>query len=316
MYLVIRIILYILLLLLLLSNIHALTLTPWEWTATVDPIDVEERETSHIPKMIWTFWNSTTVPYVVQRCIDTWHTHCPDYVITIVTPTTLHEYIEDINLLVLPFSDTPQRLSDFVRLHILHKFGGFWLDATTIMIRNLDYFHYKQQLHPGVEVVGYYIDAFTTRQEFPVIENWFIGCIQGSRFMGWWKKEFMRINHFSSSLTYVENIRLSGIDLQRIGMYFGRYYLSMHVAAQSVLQGRCRVIDLLCLDKAEDGPFHYLKSHGWNTTRSMDALRDTFYDAPSPIVKFRVYERKYMMSPKNLHSIDQIISNLHATCHL
>jgi hypothetical protein len=271
--------------------------------------DVREEEmvVKSIPKKIWTFWDIVDVPYEVVRCIDTWHIHCPDYDITVLTSSTLQTYIPDIDLRALPFADTPQRLSDFIRLHILHRFGGFWIDASTIMTRNLDYYHSKQQLSPLTEVVGYYIDGFTTRSEFPVIESWFIGCVPESRFIGWWKAEFMRINDFSSTVTYVENIRMNGIDLQKIGLYFGRYYLSIHVAAQTILQGRRRSIDLICLDKAEEGPFYYLFRNGWNTVRSMEDLRVRSYQSSCPILKLRNYERNVLR--KNNGLIDQVIAN-------
>jgi hypothetical protein len=283
---------------------------PWQWRT--DTVDLDPVKEQSIPKHIWTFWDKPLLPYIVQRCIETWYVHCPDYTITIIRPETLHEYITDIDLLALPFADTPQRLSDFVRLFVLHKYGGFWVDASIVMFDNLDYFHEKQQSSPSVEVVGYHTGINQTKPEFPVIENWFFGCVKKSTFVGLWKSEFMRINDFSSSFTYVENMKCNGIDLQRLGSL--RYYLSMHVAAQSVLQ-RKQTSHMICLDRAEDGPFKYLHDHNWNMCRATTELYLRPYRMHSPFIKFTSKGRKVLnKDEKNIDLvIENCISDLHST---
>jgi hypothetical protein len=275
---------------------------PWQWKAEIPALDTLGEHS--IPKHIWTFWDKPILPHLIQRCIDTWHVHCPDYTITILRPETLHNYITDVDLLVLPFADNPQRLSDFVRLHILHKFGGFWMDASIVLFQNLDYFHEKQQLSPSVEVVGYYTGINQTRPEYPVIESWFFGCVKESRFVGYWKSEFMRINHFSTSFTYVENMHINGIDLQNLGWM--RYYLAIHVAAQSILQ-RKNLGYMISLDRAEDGPFAYLFDYNWDMHRATEQLCLRPFCLHSPFIKFTSKGRKFLN--RNENNIDLVIQN-------
>jgi hypothetical protein len=288
-------------------NVHTVRKRPWEWqyqNTSLSPIG--ECESKTIPKKIWAFWNSDILPDTVQRCIDTWYEHCPDYEITVLRPGTLQDFIDE-DLLSLPFANTPQRLSDFVRLHVIHKYGGFWIDASSILFDNLDYYHQKQQLCPQVtELVGYYLDAFTSRPEFPVIENWFFGCVKDSRLMAAWKAEFMRINQFSSVVTYVENIRMNGIDLQRIGP-FVRYYLSMHVAAQSVFQRNKGLVELVSLDRAEDGPLEYLVRHHWNSRISVDNVCQNKFRLSCPFIKLRGCEHRLIHET----DVSRIILNRH-----
>jgi hypothetical protein len=275
---------------------------PWQWkadTLTLDPVGEQS-----IPRHIWTFWDKPLLPHVVQRCIETWYVHCPDYTITIIRPETLHDYITDIDLLALPFADNPQRLSDFVRLCVLHKYGGFWMDASIVMFENLDYFHEKQQSSPSIEVVGYYTGINQTRPQFPVIESWFFGCVKESTFVRCWKSEFMRINDFYSSVTYVENMNCNGIDLQNLGL--SRYYLAIHVAAQSVLQ-RKKTSHMICLDRAEDGPFKYLADHNWDMCRATKELSLHSYRMYSPFIKFTSKGRKVLNQKEN--NIDLVIEN-------
>jgi hypothetical protein len=279
---------------------------PWQWKVQPSSIFDVLDTTKTIPRRIWTFWNKSELPCVVKKCIDTWYVHCPDYVITVIRPETLHEFIKDIDLLALPFADNPQRLSDFVRLHVLHEYGGFWVDASIVMFENLDYFHEKQQSSPSVEVVGYRTSKHETRPEFPMIENWFFGCVQQSVFIGHWKSEFMRINDFSNSILYVENMKMNGINLQNIG--YLRYYLSMHVAAQSVIQRKQSITKLLYLDRSEDGPFEYWLKYSWgDKQKAIDRLCHGPFIVHSPFIKFTTNGRKCLN--KNVKNIDLIIKN-------
>jgi hypothetical protein len=281
----------------------SLTTKPWEWQYDKHIQLLPTEKPKSIPRKIWAFWDKATLPDKVRKCIDTWYVHCPDYEITILCPETLHEYLEE-DLLTLPYSNTPQRLSDFVRLHILDKFGGFWVDASTIMFQNLDYYHHKQQLSPHTtELVGYYLATKTSRSEYPLIENWFFGCVQGSRFVRQWKTEFMRINQFSSALSYVANVRLCGIDIQMLA--FPNYYLSMHVAAQSVLQRHRGVMELLLLERAEDGPFKYLVPHQWKRRPALQFLCENRFTNACPILKITGDGRDCV----DAQDIDRIIEN-------
>lgn len=228
---------------------------------------------------IWTFWNSDILPDIIRGCIDTWEGR--GYTITVLNPKNLSDYIHGVDILSLPYADTPQRLSDFVRLHVLYEHGGFWLDASVIMIDGIDSFTAYNK-----PFVGYKIDTFTTNARNPVIENWFFGCVPRCTFVGLWKDEFMRINDCVSCVTYVENMKFHGIDKQNIP-HLLPYYLTMHMAAQSVLQ-RQGLTDTMHLSIAEHGPLKYLAEHHWNTKNAVAAIPFT---TGVPFIKLRGSER-------------------------
>jgi hypothetical protein len=180
------------------------------------------------------------------------------------------------------------------------------------MFQNLDHFHQKKQSSPSVGVVGYYTGINQTRPEFPVVENWFFGCVKESRFLGYWKSEFMRINDFSSSFTYVDNMNFNGIDLQRFGLM--RYYLTMHVATQPILQ-RKKIGHMICLDRSEDGPFKYLFDHNWQIYQATENLCDRPFRLQSPAAgtrgkkiyaptSTRVGSRVYQVLPTAITVVD------------
>ena len=65
---------------------------------------------STIPAILWTYWNSNTIPDVVQRCIDSWAYHNPTYEIHVVTPANLYDYI-DIDIKDLKFNELAPKIN-------------------------------------------------------------------------------------------------------------------------------------------------------------------------------------------------------------
>jgi|JI10StandDraft_1071094.scaffolds.fasta_scaffold168970_1 mannosyltransferase OCH1-like enzyme len=235
-----------------------------------------------IPRIIWTFWDKpSNIPKTVQQCIKSWKLHNPNFEIILLTKDNLRRYLPDIDVFKLKFADNPQRVADFVRICVLCKHGGFWSDASILMNKPLDWLAYRDK-----EFVGYYIEGSTTDKRFPVVENWFFGCVPHGKFVELWKKEFLSMNSHASVRDYVRHIK-SRFDIQNITP---PTYLTMHLAAQAVIQSQPQILNSMVLLKAEDGPFKYLHDNGWNKHKSLSSLCDP-KTKKQPIVKFRGIER-------------------------
>jgi hypothetical protein len=92
-----------------------------------------------IPKVIHYCWfGNHKKPKLVEDCISSWKLHMPDYQII--------EWNEEITNLKHPFLKTAYRLkkwayvSDFVRLTVLSRFGGIYLDTDMLLLKPLDNF--------------------------------------------------------------------------------------------------------------------------------------------------------------------------------
>ena len=77
--------------------------------------------------ILW-FQGFNNAPEIVKLCLQSWKYHNPDWNIIELDETVLKNYINiekysHINLTAL---------SDIVRLFILNKYGGLWIDATTV----------------------------------------------------------------------------------------------------------------------------------------------------------------------------------------
>ena len=89
-----------------------------------------------IPKIIWTYWNSDDVlPDFIERCIQTWRDKNPDYEIIVLNDSKLSDYLSSDEVRKIKgwkYNDCVQKHSDLVRLFILSKYGGIWLDASIV----------------------------------------------------------------------------------------------------------------------------------------------------------------------------------------
>jgi hypothetical protein len=250
--------------------------------AFIDVVPKFEIGTKGIPKVIWTFWHSRVIgSKLVNKCIDSWKKFNPDYKIIIINRENISAYVPDtaIHKFKHAIRDNT-KLSDYIRLYVLSRYGGIWSDAS-ILCTSFDSWLVNK---PDAEFYGFYLEKFTNIPKYPVVESWFLCSIPNSAFMNNWKNEFFKSNDFPSMGEY--SASLEGIDFQKIDV---PDYLAIHCACQKVMQtGNYR----LSLEKAEDEPYKYLDQNNWEPDKAMIALNKDFnrYKG-SPIIKFRATER-------------------------
>ncbi|KAJ3317733.1 hypothetical protein HDV06_001287 [Boothiomyces sp. JEL0866] len=240
------------------------------------------KQNSSIPNIIWTFWSTNKIPSDIQRFMDSWKMSA-DYEIRIINP----DDPEFADIFKFKYADNPQRTSDFIRLAALEKYGGIWLDSSIILHSPINWVN-AYQAHDKSEFIGYYLNTFTTNQDFPVIENWFLASIPNSKFITDWKNEFYKINDFETVDGYVQYIK-SHADTQNIDP---TDYLTMHIAAQKILQDKKADYKLTIL-KAEDTPYIHLERGNFKVGKSVALLKSGQFDE-APIIKLSKYPRLCM----------------------
>ena len=211
---------------------------------------------SQIPNIIWTFWDGDVSPFV-SRCIQSWKHHNPNYKIIVLNKENIGDYLPEVDFTkIRAANDFIQRYSDYVRIHVLSKYGGFWFDASIICQASNQWIHDIQN-KTGSEYIGYYIDRATIPEyvkSSPIIENWCFACIPGSIFVKDWLDEFMKLNHYENTKQYVDAVLETGVNPQKIDSL---EYLTMHLSAQKILQNNPNKYKLYLL-RAEDTAFRHL----------------------------------------------------------
>lgn len=215
-----------------------------------------------IPKVIWSYWNGETLPPLIQACADNWRRQAPDHELRFLTPATLQAWLPQGTDLGLLQDLPPFRQADWARLQLLQAHGGLWIDASTLLTAGLDWVQ-AQQAASGAEFVGFYIDRLSNRPELPLVENWFMAAVPGSRFIAELNAEFVRALTMGEA-AYLQTLRDAG-RFERVIQAIDpslHEYLVMHVAASSLLDADASRYRL-ALQRAEDSAFALQQAVGW-----------------------------------------------------
>jgi hypothetical protein len=218
---------------------------------------------SALPAILWTYWATTPVPPFVAQCIQTWRRVAPNHEIRLVDRTTVGRWLGDTWDEAAFDQLPPYRQADWLRLQLLQRHGGIWMDASTLLTCDLDWVHHRHADLGGRGLVGFYIDRYTRDLSQPMIENWFVAAAPGDSFIAAWAVELDHALALGES-GYIDSLRSSG-ELAAVaqGIPQGmQAYLTMHLAAARVSR---REPDLRCMSlvRAEDVAYAFHAAVGW-----------------------------------------------------
>jgi len=217
---------------------------------------------AEIPKVIWAYWQAAPVPVFIQACIANWRRFAPDHEVRLLDRSSIAHWLPTLRA---DFNTLPaERQADWLRIQLLARHGGVWMNASTLLSRDLGWLH-ELRAKRQAEYVGFYIDRYTTRPELPVIENWFMASVPGGGFITALAAAFDRaLDEGAEPL--LQGLRDEGRHaavMQNLTEDVQRDLL-MHVIA-SELMDRDPEAYRLALLRAEDGPHAWLAAVGWRT---------------------------------------------------
>lgn len=149
------------------------------------------------PKIIWTCWwqGEQNLPPVIKKCIASIRKHCPDFELRVISADNMHDYIELPDYILQKHKKgyiSRTHLSDILRISLLEKYGGLWMDATVLLTAGLPqimldspFFAYHcHELYQGQ------IWFFKTYPHHPIISG------LKKLLLAYWKDENKIINYF------------------------------------------------------------------------------------------------------------------------
>ena len=123
-----------------------------------------------IPNHLFILWLQGwhRAPKIVQHCRRSWEHHNPSWKIHILSRDNLADYLDITEFEGTFDALTPQATSDIIRIHLLHKYGGVWADATCFCCKPLN-----EWLHHHTDS-GYF--AFSRPKKNRIISSWFLAA--------------------------------------------------------------------------------------------------------------------------------------------
>lgn len=131
-------------------------------------------------RTIWILWFEgwANAPLLVRKCLASWQRHNPDWSIIQLDGVNLSQFVDlqaflpGVNLREIKLSQA--HLSDIVRVALLRKYGGLWVDATVMCHAPLSewFLPHLVQLQTGL--------FFTSNeQSHLLLSTWFLYAAQG-----------------------------------------------------------------------------------------------------------------------------------------
>jgi len=85
-----------------------------------------------LPKNIFCFWDKgyDLIPDIGKICIHSWIKHNPEYNIILLNRKNVYNYLDKNILDFIWTKNQIQTQSDLIRINLLSKHGGIWIDMT------------------------------------------------------------------------------------------------------------------------------------------------------------------------------------------
>lgn len=124
---------------------------------------------------------------------------------------------------------TPQLKSDLLRLYLLYKHGGIWVDASVILYSSLDWI-IDLCNNNKTKAFGYYRSTNTTVKQYPVIESWLLASEKNNIFFKEWLDELIYAVNLGIK-NYILEIKKTCSNYNEYFQNIGRLeYLVIYVA--------------------------------------------------------------------------------------
>ena len=156
-------------------------------------------------RTIWFLWlqGLSSAPDIIKMCLHSWRRENPDWNVVVLDETNLDQYTD------IPLdAGIKSRLSanwyaDLIRLDLLNKHGGVWVDATCYCIQPLDLW-----LTPNLHA---HLFMFQNRGDDRAFCSWFIASHRDNYLLQatykaliqyWSENNFKDLKSYSQTRTY------------------------------------------------------------------------------------------------------------------
>ncbi|CAJ1412503.1 unnamed protein product [Effrenium voratum] len=142
-----------------------------------------------ILRVAWSFWDKGLRDLSEFRllCIETWRSMNPGWVIQVLDARSVWDFLQP--------SDLPKQWedmyvafqSDAVRLALLQRYGGLWIDPATICLRPFETWICGRE-----GLAAFYFSSWGTEmgKSAEYVENWVLACRRGHPMIARWKELF------------------------------------------------------------------------------------------------------------------------------
>ena len=146
-------------------------------------------------KIIWLYWNGAEKKLIVLlRKIMILHSdNGKNYKINLVTSKNIELFIDKRDIPNYFYNLRYAHQADYVRIYVLYKYGGIWLDSDTLVMNNLNELFDLLKIHMGFVVAYDHDDAVIDGQMQVHLCNTVIGSKSNTQILQSWLIDMLKI---------------------------------------------------------------------------------------------------------------------------
>lgn len=237
-----------------------------------------------LPKIIWIYWHEPDLPVLIRQTIAHNKSVLPGYEFRVLDKNTVLRYLPEQTFQ----KDTLlAHRADLIRLELLLKYGGIWIDGSVILGKDLSWVEEAASIGK-YDIISYYSQRNTADTDFPVIETWFIAAPAQNGFIQRWRDEFSQIKSLGSKGYHQNLTRRPDYDVVKQNITRPAY-LMLNLAEQIVSRAGGGMNAYL--KKCEDSAFYVQEALGWDNYAINFAFTQTPVAPDFTIVKLTSGDR-------------------------
>lgn len=263
-------------------------------------------------RILWMFWDSPTLPAIVRLCRRSlerhagrgWSTHA-------VSRASARQLVGSGDLPRQFDTLQPSFQADALRLALLRRYGGAWVDATAIANKDLEDWA-GTAFDDGRSFVGFYIGRYTAPEGPPLVASWALAVPQPEqRLMVAWHEAYLQLwrGNRTSEEGITDDPFFDGADLHHVDPLM-QDYLHVELVLLALLQRDSSLRQAFDgaaeLQRAEDTAYALQATMGlgWMVNHRCAPVSTPFAALPqetqsalmsTPFVKLRHEDRKWLM---------------------
>ena len=136
-----------------------------------------------IPKKLWVFWHvaENESSDLIKLSYKSMRKMLPDYEFNQINFNNYKNFVDDKQIItIIDNVNIPINYkSDLIRLYLINRYGGVYLDASTLLLQPLDWINMSGEFDTIMCING----DHTTDKNKPVLESWFIVSKPNQQFL-------------------------------------------------------------------------------------------------------------------------------------
>jgi hypothetical protein len=226
-----------------------------------------------INKTIWMLWFQgwESAPWLIQNARKSWEIHNTNWNIIFLDEKNIYNYLDNIDFIMKRPDIHLATKADYIRLALLSKYGGVWVDANVVCLQALD-----KWIHKALDTVGVWMyhgnSLRVTLDKGCAV--WFIASLKSNKLIEKWLKAMTE--YLSGNDINYHSLETVFIKLQEDDPEFKKIWGDVHPFINSEDYGQSHCFALIANRKLMEYDDPYLKHIFYHNPPYMVKLWGTF----------------------------------------